>query len=514
MPGKRVSMRKIKECLRLKLTCNLSHERIALALGLSKGAVTKYIQMARVAGLDWETLAVLDDAGIEEKLLPATRRIAGDRIYPDMARIHQELRQKGITLQLLWEEYLAEHAGSATYRYTQFCCLYHEYAKSLKRSMRQIHRAGEKLFIDYAGQTVPIIDAASGEIRRAHVFVAVLGASNYTYACATPAETRSDWLNALTRAMTFFGGVPALIVPDNPKALITDPDRYEPKVNWVAQDCARHYGCAILPARPRHPQDKAKVEVGVQVVERWILARLRNRRFFSVAELNLAIADLLGELNNRPFKKLPGNRREWFESIDRPALNPLPDKPYEVATFKRCRVNIDYHVEIEGHYYSVPHQLVRQELDARITQTMVELLARGRRVACHPKSERRGAHTTRAEHMPASHRAHLEWTPQRLINWARDIGPNALRIVKHQLESKPHPEQGYRACLGLLSLARTHGRERLEKACARAVAIKSLTRRSVFNILQAGLDAHPHPPHKTDWIAPEHDNVRGPDYYH
>ncbi|MHB1301355.1 MAG: IS21 family transposase [Burkholderiales bacterium] len=516
MSGKRVSMRKIKECLRLKFTCNLSHERIALALGLSKGVVSKYVQMFRLSGLDWEALSILDEVEIEARLLPSSRRMPGKRACPDMALVHKELRRKSVTLQLLWEEYLVANMDSATYRYTQFCHLYNEYAASLKRSMRQIHRAGEKMFIDYAGQTIPIIDAGSGEISKAHIFVAVLGASNYTYACATTAETRSDWIGGLIQALNFFQGVPALVIPDNPKALITHPDRYEPGISQSAQECARHYGCAILPARPRHPQDKAKVEVGVQIVERWILARLRNRRFFSLTELNHAMSELLTELNRRPFKKLRGNRLEWYESIDRPALQPLPALAYEIATFKRCRVNIDYHVEIDGHYYSVPHSLVRQELDARFTQTTVEFLLRGRRVACHPRSTRRGGFTTLSEHMPAAHRAHLEWTPQRLIDWGSDIGPSTHRIVKHQLESKPHPEQGYRACLGLLSLARDYGRERLEKACTRAVAIKSLTRRTVLNILQTGMEAKPLPAEarQTDWITPEHDNVRGPAYYH
>ena len=521
MPVKQVSMRHIKECLRMKWSCGLSHAQIASALGLSKGVICKYAQLAETAGLDWDKVSSLDETELQQLLIPGTKRTRGARPLPDWTIVHREMHKKGITLQLLWEEYVEAHRGVATYRYTQFCQLYRDHAATLKRSMRQIHRAGEKLFIDYAGPTVPIIDQLSGEITQAHIFVAVLGASNYTYACATARETQADWLHGLTGALHFIGGVPEMIVPDCPKAMVTHADRYEPLINRVAQDCARHYGTVILPARPRHPQDKALAEVGVQIVERWILARLRHRRFFSLAELNGAIRPLLDDLNRRPFQKKDGCREEWFQLLDRPVLKALPAHPYEMATFKYCKVNIDYHVDIEGHYYSVPHSLVRQELEARITCGTVELLFRGSRVACHAKSLKRGAHTTVAEHMPAAHRAHLEWSPQRLLDWGRDIGPNTHCIVDYQLTSKPHPEMGYRACLGLLSLARQYGKQRLEAACARAVSLGALNRRSVINILKAGLDDKPLPTTPTeqqaaqaDWISPHHDNVRGSSYYH
>lgn len=522
MPVRQVAMRKIKECLRMKWSCGISHEQIAKALGLSKGVISKYAKLAEAAGLDWGRVSSLDETELQHLLIPSTKRTRGTaRPLPDWAIAHREMHKKGITLQLLWEEYVEAHSGIATYRYTQFCSLYHGYAATLKRSMRQIHRAGEKLFIDYAGPTVPLIDQLSGEITQAHIFVAVLGASNYTYACATAKETQADWLHGLTGALNFIGGVPEMIVPDCPKALVTHADRYEPLINRVAQDCARHYGTVILPARPRHPQDKALAEVGVQIVERWILARLRHRRFFSLAELNRDIRPLLDDLNRRPFQKKDGCREEWFQLLDRPVLKALPPHPYEMATFKRCKVNIDYHADIEGHYYSVPHSLVRQELEARITCTTVELLHRGSRVACHAKSTKRGAHTTVAEHMPASHRAHLEWSPQRLLDWGRDIGPATHCIVDYQLTSKPHPEMGYRACLGLLSLARAYGKQRLEAACARAVALGALNRRSVVNILKSGLDNKPLPMTPTeqraaqaDWVSPLHDNVRGSSYFH
>lgn len=515
MPTPRVAMRTIKECLRLKLTCGLSHERIAQALGLSKGVVSKYLARAVATGLDWPTLSTLDESALAAHLCLPAPTTRGDRAPIDLPWVHRELRRKGVTRQLLWQEYCEANAGRATYQYTQFCQHHHDYVASLRRSMRQCHTAGEKLFIDYAGPTVGIVNPDTGELRRAHIFVAVLGASNYTYACATPGETQMDWLRGLTQALHYIGGVPALVVPDNPRALIAHADRYEPALNRATQACAQHYGMAILPARPRRPQDKAKVEVGVQVVERWILARLRHQCFFTLAALNHAIADLLVALNARPFKKLDGSRQTWFETIDRPALMPLPAQPYELAYFKPCRVNIDYHVDVEGHYYSVPHRLVRKTIEARITATTVELLHAGQRVASHARSDARGRHTTVTEHMPAAHRAHREWTPGRFLHWALDIGPATHQLVEHLLTERPHPEMGYRSCLGLLSLARQYGHPRLEAACARAWAIGARTRKSVLSILHGGLDQQPLPTAvmQADWISPDHDNLRGPAYY-
>jgi len=515
MPTQRMAMHKIKECLRLKLDCGLPHERIARSLGLSKGVVSKYVARALAAGLDWAALSVLEEHAIAARLCVAPPTVRGERAAIDLAWVHRELRRKGVTLQLLWQEYGEANADRPTYRYTQFCQHYHDYAGSLRRSMRQVHRAGEKLFIDYAGPTVGIVNPDTGELRRAHIFVAVLGASNYTYACATLGETQVDWLRGLTGALAFYGGVPALVVPDNPRALIRNPDRYEPELNRATLACAEHYGTAILPARPRKPQDKAKVEVGVQIVERWILARLRHQCFFTLAALNRAIAELLVELNARPFRKLPGNRREWFETLDRPALRPLPAQPYEIAWFKDVRVNIDYHVEIDRHYYSVPHALVRRKLEARITDRTVEIVHGGKRVASHLRSPARGGYTTVAEHMPAAHQAHREWTPGRFLKWASDIGTSTHQLVDHLLSNRPHPEMGYRSCLGLFALARQYGHPRLEAACARALAINSRTRRSVASILQGGLDRQPLPGAvaQTDWVSPEHDNLRGPSYY-
>jgi transposase len=515
MSAERIAMHRIKELLRLKYECALSFERIARALKISKGVVAKYVKAAEVAGLDWPQWKELDDETIERRLnLRHGRGPAHGHVAPGFAHIHQELKRKGVTLALLWEEYRQAH-GEASYQYSRFCDLYREFAKCLKRSMRQIHRAGEKLFADFAGDTVPIVDAGSGEIRRAHIFVAVLGASNYTYACATGAETQADWLGSIARALSFIGGVTELIVPDNPRALIGEANRYDPKLQRAVAEFAAHYSTVVLPARPYRPQDKAKVEVGVLIVQRWVLARLRNRRFFSLAELDAAIGELLENLNGRPFRKLPGCRRSAFETLDRPALRPLPVTPFQLARWKKAKVNIDYHVEVDEHYYSVPNALVRQQIDVRVTSGSVECFVRGKRVAVHVRSHRRGCHTTLPEHMPASHRAHAEWSPGRMLNWAMTIGPRTADLVRDQLESRPHPEQGYRACLGIMRLARHYGKERLEAACARAVALGAMRYRSVASILKSGLDRQPLPEQpQPELPLPIHSNVRGSTYYH
>ena len=506
-------MRKIRDVLRYRHSAGLSLDAIARALNLSKGVVAKYLRLALAAGLGWPLPEDLDDSGLEKLLY--RQAVAREPTYaePDYALVHQELKKKGVTLTLLWEEY-RQAAGRRGYQYTAFCTRYKDWTGQLKRSMRQIHRAGEKLFADYAGPTVPIIDTLTGEVRPASIFVAVLGASSYTFACATTGQTQNDWLTGIGRALAFIGGVPALIVPDNPRAVVALADRYEPALNRASAEFANHYGTVILPARPRKPQDKAKVEVGVQVVERWILARLRHRRFFSLAELDAAVADLLLPLNTRPFKKLPGCRKDAFALLDAPYLRPLPDSLFVLADWKKARVNIDYHVEFDANYYSVPHALVRQEVELRITTSCVEVLAKNRRVASHGRSYRKGHYATLSEHMPAAHRAHADWSPGRLLTWAASVGPSTAELTKRLLVEKAHPEQGYRACLGLMRLTRNHGGPRMEAACERALAVGAHRYRSVASILEKGLDRQPLVPPQADLALPDHANLRGPGYYH
>ena len=499
-------MRKIKDVLRLKLDALLSHEQIAGSLGISKGVVAKYVGLAAAAGLTWPEVQACDEITLERRLLAARQR-APTHVQPDYGRTHQELRRKGMTLMLLWEEYQADHAEGQTYSYSQFCDNYRQFTKRLKRSMRQIHRAGEKLFIDFAGPTIALSDGG-----RAHIFVAAMGASSYTFACATPRETMVDWIESTVKALTFYGGVTQLIVPDNPRAMIADPNRYEPRANDTVLDFARHYGTSVLPARPYSPQDKAKVESAVQVVERWVMARLRHQRLATVHEVNRAIQPLLQQLNHRPFQKLPGSRASTFVALDAPALLPLPAQRYEIAHFKTVRVHIDYHIEVDGHRYSVPHALVGLALEARITSAAIELLHRGQRVASHVRNHRRGDFSTIAEHMPAAHRAHMEWTPQRLIHWGRDIGVATAAVVTRLLEERKHPEHGYRACLGLLALAKRYGKPRLEAACVLALQIGVCRYRHVRDILANNRDQS-QPTVTDDWVSPDHAHVRGPTYY-
>ena len=509
-------MRKIREVLRLKFQAALSHEKIAKALALSKGVVNKYISLAVAAGLSWPLPEDLDDARLEALLFPPKAQ-PPRYSEPDYPAIHQQLKRKGVTLQLLWQEYCEQYRESA-YRYTQFCHRYRQWRSAQKRSMRQSHRAGEKLFIDYCGPTVAIVDCGTGECKPAQIFVAVMGASSYTFAEATWSQSLPDWIGSHQRALRFFGGVPGLLVPDNLRAGVSVACRYDPQPNATYAEMAGHYGTAILPARPYKPKDKAKAEVGVQIVERWILARLRHHTFFSLSELNQAIRSLLTDLNNRPFQKLADSRTSLFERLDQPALKPLPPQPYEYAEWKKAKVGLDYHLQINQRYYSVPHRLVGKTVDVRITANLVKVMHQNQCVASHSKHTA-GRFSTVAEHMPKSHRAHQAWSPGRFMNWAKDIGPYTLELVKHQLENRPHPEHGYRACLGLLSHAKRYSAERLEAACQRALAIHSPSYQSVTSILKQGLDKHAveqqlHHDDDAQCLMPQHKNIRGPGYYH
>ena len=508
MPQQRMDIRMIKDILRLKYQGGLSHDRIAHSLSISKGVVAKYLGLAGAAGLVWTTIAELDEAGLERRLLG--RDTVDDRLVePDFAQVHLELRRKGVTLMLLWAEYRAANAGRRTWAYTQFCEHYKRFAKSLKRSMRQHRRAGEKLFIDYAGPTLALADGS-----RAQVFVAAMGASSYTFACATADQSMRSWLGALARALAFYGGVPQLIVPDNPRALVSEACRYEPKLNATVRDFARHYDVSFLPARPYSPRDKAAAESAVQVVTRWILARLRHTPLADVHAADAAIGQLLPALNERRFQKIEGSRASLFATLDAPALSALPPQRWQWVTFKTVKAHIDYHVEVELHRYSVPHSLVGLELEACITDALVEVLHRGQRVACHARSARRGGFTTLDEHMPAAHRAHKQWTPERLIHWGGEIGPSTGVFVTQLLQRFRHPEHGYRSCLGLLGLAKRYGPLRLEAACALALGLGATYYRHVRDILANGRDLIETAPAEPEWVAPEHDNLRGASYFH
>ena len=513
MPAQRLSMRKIREVLRLRWGQGLSKRKIARSCNVSRPTVDEYLRRAETAGLTWPLPVTLDDGELERRLFPpAPNLTAQERGLPDWPGVNFELKRKGVTLFLLWQEYREDHRQG--YQYSWFCERYRYWLGKRDRVMRQYHQAGEKLFVDYAGQTVPVVDPRTGEIREAQIFVAVLGASNYTYAEATWSQGLPDWIGSHQRTFQYLGGVPEILVPDNLLAGVSKAHRYEPDINPTYQELASHYGVAVVPARVRRPKDKAKAEIGVQVVERWILAVLRHRTFFSLSELNRAIHQLLIRLNERPFKKLPGCRKALFETLDAPALNPLPVTPYVYAEWKKVRVHIDYHVEVEGHYYSVPYQLTRKQLDARLTDNTLECFHKGQRVASHPRSWLKGRHTTLPEHMTESHRQYGDWSPERLIRWAEKFGPSTAHVITAILSSRRHPQQGYRACLGILRLGKAYGDERLEAACQRALLLGTHRYKSIESILKHGLDKQSVPEQQELVLPEDHDNIRGPDYYH
>ena len=511
MATERLSMRHTREILRQKWVLGRTHREVAQSLSISSGAVGATMLRARAAELDWPQAQTLADDDLEARLY-GRPEVAGTRgrPWPDCAWIHAERRKPGVTLELLHLEYLERHP--AGYRYTQFCEIYRRWVHRRGLSMRQVHRAGDKCFVDYAGQKPRLIDPATGAVVEVELFVAVLGASNYTYAEATRTQQVPDWLASHERAFVFFGGVTAAIVCDQLKSGVVVPCRYEPGLQRTYEEFAQHYGAAILPARPAKARDKAKVEVAVQVVERWILARLRHETFYSLAALNARIRELLTELNARRMRRYQASRHELFARLDQPALRPLPPEPFVYGEWKTARVNIDYHVELTGHYYSVPHGLAHELVDVRAGATLVEIFHQGRRVAAHLRSTVRGTHTTEAAHMPKAHQAHLEWTPSRLINWASTLGPQTAALVEAILADRPHPEQGYRSCLGILRLAKRYGADRVEAASARAALVGARSYRHVDSILKHGLDRVPLPAAPAPLpLAPPHEHVRGRD---
>jgi transposase len=512
MAQERLTVRKIAEVLRLKWECQQSNRAIARSCSISHSTVAEYLRRAQEAGLSWPLPEEMGEDVLLELLFPKAPQPSCRVIpCPDWSWVHTELRKKSVTLRLLWVEYREAHPDG--YGYSQFCALYRKWAGRLNPSMRLDHKGGEKVFVDYAGQTVPVVDPHTGEVHAAQIFIGVLGASNYTYAEAHESQELPNWIGAHVRMFAFFGGAPEIIVPDNLKAGVKHPCRYEPDLNPTYQDLARHYGIAVIPTRVRKPKDKAKAEVGVQVVERWILARLRNRTFFNLTDLNEAIGELLDELNARPMEHLERSRRELFEELDRPALKPLPEQPYEFAIWKKARVNIDYHVEFEKHYYSVPYTLIHKEVYVRATQLAIEIYHKNKRVASHRRIQAPGRHTTVSEHMPPAHQKYLEWSPERLVNWAKKTGPHTVQLVQVLLQSRRHPQQAYRSCLGLLRLGDRYGQERLEAACRRAFPAGIHSYKGVKNILDAKLD-QVEIEEPSAVVPAGHENIRGQEYYH
>lgn len=514
MANKRLSMRKIREILRLYFDCGLSVNKIHESIGVARSTIDDHLRRAKAEGLSWPLPEGLEDEGLEQKLFPSASGCFGsaNMPMPDFSYMRDELSKKGVTLSLLWQEYKQQHPDG--YQYSQFTQFYRDWKKSLDVTMRMEHKAGEKVFSDFAGTKLKVTDRHTGEVLPAHLFVTALGASSYTYAEAFWSEDTQAWCMGQAQGFKYFGGTVKVIVPDNPKTAVTRACRYEPDMNPDFNHMAEHFGCVVIPARVRHPQDKAVVESGVGMVTRWIIAALRNRTFFSLQELNQAIRELLEHLNNRPFKKLSGSRKSKFEEIDKPALLPLPVAPYQYTKFKLARVNIDYHVEFEKHHYSVPYKLAKQQVELRVTYRTVEIFHKGKRIASHIRSLAKDKASTQPEHMPHSHREYLEWTPTRIINWASKTGPNAQQLVQTLMERKTYPELAYRSCLGILRLGKLHGTERLEAACERALAIGGLSYKSVEAILANGLDKRKSSGEEVPTsLQLTHENIRGADYY-
>ncbi len=511
MAYRRVSMRKTREILRLKFESELSQRASARAVGVSNATVWDALRRFEASGLSWPLPEGLGDAELEARLYRPQGTRAPDPREPDWAKVHEELRtHKHVTLQLLWQEYRRDHPDG--YGYSYFCQHYRAHVGRIDVVMRQAHRAGEKLFVDWAGDTVPYVDPQTGEVRQAHLFLAVLGFSNHTFARAYGDERTESFLAAHVAAFEHLGGVPELLVPDNLKTGVKRPDRYEAEIAAPYAELAAHYGCVVMPARVGRPRDKAKVEVGVQIAEREILAPLRHRTFFSLADMNAAIAARLRAVNERPFAKLPGSRASVFREREAALLRPLPAEPYVCRTRKLARVHIDYHVELCGHYYSVPYHLARERVELRFDGRTVEVYHEGVRVAVHVRSRGRGRATTLAEHMPAKHRHVASWTPERIELWAAETGPETAALCRAIMAARPHPELGFRSCLGVLRLSERYTPERLEAACSRAHAMGATSYRSVRSILERGLDRLPEP----DAVTPPaltHANVRGSDYY-
>jgi len=520
MAAERLSMRQIREILRLTWKLGKTYREVHDSLRVSVGAIADVLKRAKEADLHWGVngLDEFSDDELEAKLYKRALPPAAPRPLPDPLYLQNELRRVGVTLKLLHDEY--KELQPDGYGYTQFCGHYNAWLDRRSLVMRQVHRAGEKMFVDYSGKKPHYVDPKTAERVYAELFVAVLGASNLTYAEATLTQQGPEWIASHQRTLRYFAGVPAAIVCDQLKSGVAVPCRYDPGIQRTYEDMARHYDTAIVPARPRKPRDKAKVEVGVQIAQRWIMARLRNQTFFSLEELNARIAELLEEMNSREMKGYKASRRELYEKLERAVLKPLPTEPFVYCEWLEARVNIDYHIEVtaDHHYYSVHYTLVHEKVDVRLTAMTVEIFRRGVRLQSYARSYVRGGYTTLDEHMPKSHRE-AKWPPGRLLNWAAEVGPQTSSLARAILEEKKHPEHGYRSVLGMLRLGDRYGKDRLEAACGRALSVGARSYRHVDNILKRGLDRLPAKKKAgeggTGGSTPVgHENIRGPGYYH
>lgn len=515
MATEKLSMRKFREILKLKYEQGFTNRTIGKSVGISASTVSTYISRAKLAGVTWPLPADMDDNKLSTLLFPSAPKDTNDkRPEPDVTWIHRELRRKGVTLLLLWHEYRSQYPNG--YGYSIFCEIYRNFKDKLNPSMRITHVAGDKTFVDYSGLTMPWVDKETGEIQQAQIFVAVLGASNYTYVEAAESQSLRHWIGANIRAFEFFGGVTITLVPDNLRSGVTKSHIYDPDINATYQEMANHYNVAIVPARARAPKDKAKVEVGVQGIQRWILAPLRDCTFFSIDEINAAIEPLLKAYNEKEFQALIGSRLSQYLTLDKPALKPLPMQRYKFAAWKKVKSGIDYHVSISKHHYSIPHYYLKESIDVRITDTTIECFLNNKRIALHKRAFTPG-HTTLIEHMPKAHKDFVQWTPERLQNWASKIGPNTATLINEVIGLYKIPQQGFRSCLGILRMSKRYSEERLELASIRALHLGSFRYKTIESILKNNLDKEPLPLPTSKSAAKHnihHENVRGANYYH
>ena len=505
-------MRKIKEILRLHFEHQQGRRAIARACQISPTTVSDYIAKAQQSGLDAQGIGALSDEALHRLFFPETPTPSPKKAALDFPAIQKELKKKAVTLQLLWEEYRAIHPEG--YGRSQFFQQYRDFAQTLHPVMRLEHKAGEKLFVDFSGDRPTYVDQATGEVIMAELFVAVLGAGSRIFAVAVPDQKIPSWIKAHILAFENYGGLPAIVVPDNLRAGVKSACIYDPELNPVYADLAAHYQVAVLPARAYKPRDKAKAENGVLHVQRRILAALRHHTFFSLSELNAAIAEELVKLNAKPMQGVGKSRQELFAEIDQPALKPLPPTRFEIYTWKAAKVGIDYHIAVERNFYSVPYALIHKEVEVRLTGACVEILHGGRRVASHPRSYGKGGFSTLDEHRPHEHKKYLEWTPERMRQWGRSIGTHTATLMETIIAAQLQPEHGFRRCLGILRLAKTYSPERLERACQLALQLGTMRYRNIKSILEKKLEQTEASEFDSRNDAPlKHDNIRGSDYY-
>ena len=512
MARRRKSMNKVREIIRLD-ELGFAQRQIARALNVSRPVVAQYLRDFKTTGLSYGDIKDMGDDKFADIFIKKTgkskRQQALSEQFTYMAK---ELKRIGVTLYLLWEEYRRENPDG--YSYSQFCYHFQVWRNLSPLTMHIEHKAGDKMFVDFTGKHMWFYDREKKQQQKAEVFVAILGASQYTYVEAVLSQQKEDWLKVNNNAIWYFGGAPAAIVPDCLKSGVSKPDKYEPDVNPDYADFGDHYDTAILPARPYSAKDKALVENAVNIVYTRIFAPLRNETFYSLSELNEAIWAKVEEHNSKHFEREAISRRELFEEIEQAALKQLPPQRYELKRSLKLKVQFNYHVEIreDHHYYSVPWKYKRKQVKVIYTAAVVEVYYKNTRIAFHKRERRRNGYTTVKEHMPSHHRLYAEWSPQRLINWGASIGPNTKQMIEGVLQTRKHPEQAFKVCLGLLNLTRHYGAGRLERACERALQFHHFSYKFVRNVLEKNLDKVQEE-ESMQQTFPVHENIRGKDYY-